>query len=116
MTHFETTAVIEFTASERTYIRRELDIFFTTLPTVAEGFQLKTWKTGPNVGQPKLPPAGKSLLQRGLMHLDAGGQPPRLFFTEQGKSALRAMMADKRLADPQKFAHIRQELGLDPLA
>jgi hypothetical protein len=24
------------------------------------------------------------------------------------------MMSDRRLADPKKFAHIRQELGIDP--
>jgi hypothetical protein len=24
------------------------------------------------------------------------------------------MFADKRLADPQKFAHVRRELGIDP--
>jgi len=24
------------------------------------------------------------------------------------------MMADGRLADPKKFAHVRQELGIDP--
>jgi hypothetical protein len=28
--------------------------------------------------------------------------------------ALRAMMRDRRLADPEKFAHIRVELGMDP--
>jgi hypothetical protein len=33
-----------FTAAERDYIRRELDMFFSTLPTAAEGFQLKTWR------------------------------------------------------------------------
>jgi hypothetical protein len=27
---------------------------------------------------------------------------------------LRAMMADRRFADPEKFAHVRQELGIDP--
>jgi hypothetical protein len=27
--------------------------------------------------------------------------------------ALRAMMADRRLANPEKLAHVRQELGLD---
>jgi hypothetical protein len=26
---------------------------------------------------------------------------------------LRAMMADRRFADPEKFAHVRQELGID---
>jgi hypothetical protein len=28
-------------------------------------------------------------------------------------SALRAMMTDRRFADPAKFAHIRQELSID---
>ena len=29
-----------FTAAEREYIRSELDMFFSTLPSVAEGFQI----------------------------------------------------------------------------
>jgi hypothetical protein len=31
-----------FTTGERDYIRRQLDIFFSTLPSVAEGFHLKS--------------------------------------------------------------------------
>jgi hypothetical protein len=27
--------------------------------------------------------------------------------------ALRQMMANRRLADPTKFAHVRRELGID---
>jgi hypothetical protein len=103
---------ITFTAAERDYIRRELDMFFSTFPTVAEGFQLKSWRGGAQAGQPKLPPAAKSLLERGLMRLDATSRA-RLFFTERGLDALRVMMADRRLANPEKFAHVRQELGLD---
>jgi hypothetical protein len=102
------------TSGEREYIRRELDTFFGTLPSVAEGFQLKTWRGGPLKGQPKLPPAAKSLVGRGLMRLDASRNIPRLFFTDEGMTALRQMMAEKRLADPAKFAHIRRELGIDP--
>jgi hypothetical protein len=102
-----------FTPAERDYIRRELDMFFSTFPTVAEGFQLKTWRGGPQAGQPKLPPAAKGLLERGLMRLDTTSRMPRLFFTDQGLEALRVMMADRRLANPEKFAHVRQELGLD---
>jgi 2-hydroxychromene-2-carboxylate isomerase len=102
-----------FTPAERDYIRRELDMFFSTLPTVAEGFPLKTWRGGPQAGQPKLPPAAKSLLERGVMRLDATSRLPRLFFTEAGLRALRVMMSDRRLANPEKFAHVRQELGLD---
>ena len=103
-----------FTPKERDYIRRELDMFFSTYPTVAEGFQLKTWRGGPQAGQPKLPPPARRLLDRGLMRLDTGVRPPRLFFTDAGLVELRAMMADRRLADPVKFAHIRRELGIDP--
>src|SRR5271163_959932 len=103
-----------FTAGERDYIRRELDMFFSTLPSVAEGFQLKTWRGGPDAGKPKLPPTAKGLIARGLMRLDSEGPFPRLFFTEAGLTALRAMMTDRRLVDPRKFAHVRQELGIDP--
>jgi hypothetical protein len=112
MTDMQVTAMT-FTPAERDYIRRELDMFFSTFPTVAEGFQLKFWRGGPQVGQPKLPPAAKSLLERGLMRLDATSRIARLFFTDQGLVALRVMMADRRLANPEKFAHVRQELGLD---
>ena len=49
-------ATTTFTPGEREYIRRELDMFFSTYPTVAEGFQVKTWRGGPQAGQPKLPP------------------------------------------------------------
>jgi hypothetical protein len=108
------TAATTFTPGERDYIRRELDMFFSTYPTVAEGFQLKTWRGGPQAGQPKLSPAANSLLDRGLMRLDAGSRLPRLFFTDEGLLELRAMMADRRLADAVKFAHIRRELSIDP--
>jgi hypothetical protein len=101
------------TPAEREYIRRELDMFFSTYPTVAEGFQLKAWRGGPQAGQPKLPPAARSLLDRGLVRLDTTSHFPRLFFTNPGLVELKAMMADRRLADPVKFAHIRRELGID---
>jgi hypothetical protein len=44
------TAATTFTPGERDYVRRELDVFFSTYPTVAEGFQLKTWRGGPHAG------------------------------------------------------------------
>ncbi len=88
-------------------------MFFSTLPSVADGFQLKTWRGGPQAGEPKLPPVAKGLIERGLMRLDATLRPPRIFFTEAGLAALRTMMADSRVANPVKFAHIRQELGID---
>ena len=72
-------------------------MFFSTLPTVAEGFQLKTWRGGPEAGKPKVPPVARSLVDRGLMRLDTSQRLPRLFFTEAGLVELRAMVADRRL-------------------
>jgi hypothetical protein len=102
--------------NERAYIRNELDMFFSTLPTVAEGFQLKISRAGPEAGKPKLPPVAKGLVERGLMRLDTGQRLPRLLFTDAGLAELRRMMVDRRLADPKKFAHVRQELGIDPVS
>src|ERR1700674_1110850 len=99
--------VTGFSPGERDYIRRELDMFFSTLPTVAEGFQLKTWRGGPEAGKPKVPPVARSLVDRGLMRLDTSQHLPRLFFTEAGLVELRAMVADRRLVDPKRFAHVR---------
>jgi len=108
------TLIAGFTSAERDYIRSELDMFFSTLPTAAEGFQLRTWRGGPKAGKPKIPQAAEGLLERGLMRLDTDGRLPVLFFTDAGLDALRVFMADGRLADPKKFAHIRRELGIDP--
>ncbi len=102
-----------FTSGERDYIRRELGMFFSTLPTVADGFLIKTWRGGAQAGQPKVPLHAKGLVERGLMRLDTTQHWPRLLFTETGLAALRLMMMDPRLADPVKFAHVRQELGID---
>jgi hypothetical protein len=112
MNAFEKTVSTDFTPIERTYIRGQLDRFFSTLPTVAEGFQLKVWRAGPKAKEPKLPPAAKSLIERGLMRLDTTS---RLFFTDAGLTSLRAMMTNGRLADPMKFAHVRQELGIEQI-
>ena len=113
MITFENATGAEFTSGEREYIRRELDQFFSTLPSVAEGFQLRTWRGGPQKGQPKLPPAAKTLVDRGLMRIDRSSNLPRLFFTEAGIATLQRMMSDRRFADPVKFAHVRLELGID---
>ena len=88
-------------------------MFFSTLPTVAGGFQLKIWRGGPQAGRPKVPPVAKSI-DRELMRLDTSDRLPRLFFTLTGLVELRVMMADRRFADPKRFAHVRQELGIDP--
>jgi hypothetical protein len=110
----ESLSSADFTSGEREYIRRELDQFFSTLPSVAEGFQLRTWRGGPQKGQPNLPPPAKAVVDRGLMRIDRSANIPRLFFSETGTAAQRRMMTDRRFADPVKFAHVRRELRIDP--
>lgn len=84
-------------------------MFFSTRPSVADGFLLRTWRGGPLVGQPKLPAVAQGLVERGLMRVDAASlRLPRLFFTDPGLVALRAMVSDARLAKPTKFAHVRR--------
>ena len=43
----------DFNAAERAYIRRELDEVLATLPAAADGFLVRTRKTGANAGNPK---------------------------------------------------------------
>ena len=88
---------------------------FTTYPSIAHGILLRTWRAGPQAGQPKLPPAIQSMVQRGLVEVRAGGHPrlPRAFFTEAGVDALRQLAEDRRAMDQSRFAHVRRELGLD---
>lgn len=86
---------------------------FSTLPRVSDGFPLKSWRSGAHAGKPKIPTAATDMAARGLLALDATTRPARHLFTEVGLAALRQMMADKRLADPARFRHVRQELGLE---
>ena len=104
-----------FNAQEREYIRRELDLFFGTLPSVADGFQLRTWRSGPLAGQPKLPPALRTMVDGGLMEIRTATPLPRAYFTERGLGALRRLASDRRYMDQHKFAHVRRELGLPNL-
>jgi len=48
------------------------------------------------------------------MRLDPSRKIPWLFFTDAGMIALRRMMAERRLADPATFGHVRRELGINP--
>ena len=112
MIHPDETAALS--SAERAYIRRELHGFFGTLPTAAEGFMLRTRRTGPEAGRPKLPPAASSLVARGLMQVVEGRPWHRLVFTEAGLAALRAMLERAPPADRVNLAHVRRELGLEP--
>jgi hypothetical protein len=102
-----------FTAPERDLIRREMGMHFGQYPSLADGLFLRTWRGGPHKGEPKLPPAVQSLLARGLVEVQPGRIGFRAVFTAAGLAALRALVRDRRAMDPVRFAHLRQELGLD---
>jgi hypothetical protein len=103
-----------FTAPERELIRREMGMHFGQYPRLADGLFLRTWRGGPHKGEPKVPPAVQSLLARGLVEVRTErGRMPRAFFTAAGLVALRQLLRDRRAMDPVRFAHLRQELGLD---
>jgi hypothetical protein len=38
---------------------------------------------------------------------------PKAYFSAAGLTALRLLALDRRYMDPQKFAHVRAELGLE---
>jgi hypothetical protein len=82
-------------------------------PSLADGLLLRTWRGGPSKGEPKLPPAVRSLLERGLVEVRPGRNGPRAFFTVAGLGALRQLLQDRRAMDPARFAHLRRELGLE---
>src|SRR4051794_9332687 len=101
-----------FTAPERELLRRELCRHFGQDPVIADGIFLRSWRTGERRNQPKIPPAVHSMMERGLVELRTTNRGPRAFFTEAGLAALRQLVLDRRTMDPQRFGHLRAELGL----
>jgi hypothetical protein len=104
---------IVFTAAERALIRQEMSQHFGQYPSLADGIFLRTWRGGPQKNEPKIPPAIRSMMDRGLVELRVGARGPRAFFTEAGLRELRQLVLDRRYMDPERFAHLRQELGLE---
>jgi hypothetical protein len=102
-----------FTPRERQLIRHEFCSRFDQDPSVASGIFLRTWHSGPHRGKPKIPPAVQSLLDRGLVEVGPGRYGPCARFTEAGLRELRLLLQDRRAMNPERFAHLRRELGLD---
>jgi hypothetical protein len=106
-----------FSPAEREFIRREFGQRFGQYPSLAEGIFLRTWRTGPQARQPKIPKVVADLLARGLVELSAEAPSilgTRAHFTPAGLAALRQLLQDRRAMDPERFGHLRRELGLDP--
>jgi hypothetical protein len=103
-----------FDAAERALLRLEFFPRFGQAPSLANGIWLRTWRSGAKAGQPKIPAAAASMLVRGLLELRPVAGGARAYFTEAGYAALRLLAQDRRALDPKQYAHVRQELGLEP--
>jgi hypothetical protein len=56
------------------------------------------------------------MVDRSLMDVRTDAPLPKAFFTESGLVALRLLASDRRYMDPQIFARVRTELGLQAKA
>jgi hypothetical protein len=56
------------------------------------------------------------MLDRGLVEIRPGRLAARAFFTEVGLRELRELLRDRRAMDPERFGHLRRELGIEALA
>jgi hypothetical protein len=100
--------------AERDLIRREFCVRFGTPPRLADGILLRIWRSGPLTGQPKVPAAVQSLVERGLMVVQAkSAHLARAYFTEAGLDTIRWLALQRRGLDPVSFAHVRRELGIE---
>lgn len=101
------------TREEVAYLRTELLPRFGVSPRLADGILLRSWKSGPLSGTPRLPPAIKSLAERGLVDIrqPSPGQPFRAFWTPSGLGALGEALRDRRSFNPGRYAHVSQELS-----
>ena len=103
-----------FTPQERELIRLELMPRFGQEPDLTNGLFLRTWRDGPQKGEPKIPKAIRTMLERGLVRI--GTNPmgrPAAFFTEAGLEGLRLLLRDRRAMDPARYGYLRRELGVD---
>ncbi len=102
-----------FILPERALLRREFFVRFGQAPLLADGIRLRSWRTGPQAGQPKMPPAVASMIDRGLVTLQSDRIGALAQFTDAGYAAVRLLAQDRRALNPLTYAHLRQELGLE---
>jgi hypothetical protein len=100
-----------FTTGERALIRQAFGLHFGQYPRVADDIFLRVWRGGPEAGQPKLPPAVKSMVERRLLEIRPMAPWSRAYFTKTGLVALRALAANPRYLDSEAYRHLARELA-----
>jgi len=101
------------TRKEVLYLRSELLPRFGAVPSIEEGFMLRSWKSGPSSGSPRVPSALQTMIDRGLAEVRqaAPGQPFRAYLTRLGVRALASAVQDHKGFSPVRYAHVLEELG-----
>ena len=98
-----------FTPAERAWLRQELGVHFGAGPQIADGLFLRSWKSGPEKGKPKLLPAARSMLYR-------GAERGRDFLPEIDEPAviLRTMTTGREVVED--YGHVGLTLRDHPVA
>jgi hypothetical protein len=89
-----------------------MGLHFGQYPSLADGIFLRTWRARPQKGEPKIPPAVRTMMDRGLAEIRSTERGPRLLY-RVGASGASPATAGRALMDPTRFAHLKRELGLD---
>ena len=102
-----------FTKQDRDLIRLEYMDRFGSAASIHEGFWLRRWATGPRKGEPKIPPAVQSMIDRGLVTvLDKDRGMPLVRFTDAGFRALVEMANGPRAFRPsERYSHLLAEIA-----
>ncbi|MCB8879268.1 hypothetical protein ACELLULO517_03400 [Acidisoma cellulosilytica] len=112
MTERQPPGAVPFTAAERSFIRQELAAAFGVRPSLAKGIRINLWTSGSRRGEPKIPPVLGAMIERGLIDMPAEDLGQRAYFTQTGLAALKRLYEDGRYLDPDRFGHLREELGI----
>jgi len=100
-----------FTQHERDLIRLELMPRFGQEPDLANGLFLRTWRAGPQKGQPKIPKAIQTMLDRGLVRIGKNPMGRATALLE----GLRRLLQDRRAASAKRRAsrlvHVLRRAG-----
>jgi hypothetical protein len=106
-----------FTPPERDLIRLELMPRFGQEPELSNGLFLRAWRASPQKGQPKIPKAIQSMLDRGLVEIHPNPMGRQAaFFTEIGLKGLRLLLQDYRVRAKSGSTMCGGSLGYDPPA
>jgi hypothetical protein len=106
------TDAVNLLPKERELIRREFMWRLSSARSLHDGILLKRRATDARKGEPKVPPAVQSLLDRGLVVLgDLDHHGPTARFTDRGFAALKRLARDPRALPARDYRHLLDEIA-----